>query len=74
MKQSVRLKGHDLEHLIVTIETSLRINNRSQFFLWAQGALQGFIPHETLLCAHGDISSQWLSWHGQRAGFGGERP
>ena len=56
MKQSVRLKGHDLEHLIVTIETSLRINNRSQFFLWAQGALQGFIPHETLLCAHGDIA------------------
>lgn len=56
MKKFVRLNSHDLEHLIVTLETSLTINNRSQFFLWAQGALQGFIPHETLLCAYGDIA------------------
>lgn len=55
MKNSVRLTSHDLEHLIVTIETSLVINKRHQFFLWAQGALQGFIPHETLFCAFGDI-------------------
>jgi transcriptional regulator EpsA len=52
----VRLSASDLEHLIVTIETSLMITNRSQFYLWAQGALQGFIPHETLLCASGDIA------------------
>ena len=56
MKKLVRLNSQDLEHLIVTIETSLTINKRTQFFLWAQGALQGFIAHETLLCAHGDIA------------------
>ncbi len=56
MKEFAGLNGHDIEQLIVTIETSLRINKRFQFYLWAQGALQSFIPHETLLCAHGDIS------------------
>jgi transcriptional regulator EpsA len=56
MKTPVRLNSHDLEHLLVTIETSLTVNKRVQFFLWAQGALQGFIPHETLFCAYGDIA------------------
>ena len=52
----VRLSNSDLEHLVVTMETSLAITTRSQFYLWAQGALQGFIPHETLLCASGDMA------------------
>lgn len=56
MSEFVGLNNHELEHLVFTIETSLKINKRFQFFLWAQGALQGFIPHETLLCAHGDIA------------------
>ena len=57
MKKLVHLSGHDLEHFVVTIETSLKINKRSQFYLWSQGALQGFIPHETLVCAYGDIEN-----------------
>lgn len=56
MTQSARLTSHDMEHLLITIETSLSIHNRVQFFLWSQGALQGFIPHETLFCAYGDIA------------------
>ena len=56
MKEFAGLDSHDMEHLIVTIETSLKITKRFQFYLWAQGALQSFIPHETLLCAHGDLS------------------
>jgi transcriptional regulator EpsA len=56
MKNFVRLNNQDLEHLAVTIETSLTICNRFQFYLWAQGALQGFLPHETLFCVHGDIA------------------
>lgn len=56
MKKFTRLNGQDLEHLLVTIETSLSISNRAQFYLWAQGALQGFIAHETLFCVHGDIA------------------
>jgi transcriptional regulator EpsA len=76
VNRAPRLSGHDLEHLVVTIETSLTISTRSQFFLWSQGALQGFIPHETLLCAYGDIarvrfkhevfSSVVLSAHAER--------
>jgi transcriptional regulator EpsA len=60
MNKFVHLTSHDLEHLVVTIETSLRINNRYQFFLWAQGALQGFIPHETLFGAYGDVAKMSL--------------
>lgn len=60
MKTLVRLKDHDLEHLVVTIEASLAVTVRAQFYLWAQGALQGFIPHETLFCAHGDILQMQL--------------
>jgi transcriptional regulator EpsA len=60
MKQPVRLNGRDLEHLVVTIETSLAVSTRAQFYLWVQGALQGFIPHETLFCGHGDIVKMQL--------------
>ncbi len=60
MKNAVPLKGHDLEHLVVTIESSLAITTRAQFYLWAQGALQGFVPHETLFCGHGDIVKMHL--------------
>ena len=56
MKTFNGLDNQDMEHLLVMFESSLQITKRFQFFLWAQGALQRFIPHETLLCAHGDIS------------------
>ena len=56
MKNRVHLNNHDLEHLLVTIEASLAVVQRSEFYLWAQGALQGFIPHETLFCAYGDVA------------------
>jgi len=49
------LGSQDLEHLALTIETSLQVNRRFQFFLWAQGGLQSLIPHETMICAWGDI-------------------
>jgi len=50
-----RLGASDLEHLLLTLEKSLGVRTRTQFYLWAQGALQGFIVHESLWCAHGDI-------------------
>jgi transcriptional regulator EpsA len=56
MKRFVGLSARDMEHLVVTIDASLKITKRSQFYLWAQGALQGFIPHELLICAYGDIA------------------
>lgn len=56
----VRLNASDLEHLLMTMERALEVQSRSQFFLWAQGALQGFIPHESLWCAHGDLDRMQL--------------
>ena len=56
MRKPVRFTDRDREHLLVTIETSLNIRKRSQFYLWAQGALQGFIAHDMLFCAYGDIA------------------
>ncbi len=55
MKDFSGLVGQDLERLMLTIEASLEISSRAQFFLWAQGALQAFLQHETLICVHGDI-------------------
>lgn len=55
-----RLSTGDLEHLLHTIEKGLEVHTRSQFFLWAQGALQGFIAHEALWCAHGDVERMVL--------------
>jgi transcriptional regulator EpsA len=56
----VHLNPHDLEHLALTIEAAMQVRTRAQFFLWAQGALQGFLPHATLLCAHGDVGRMQL--------------
>lgn len=56
MSSLVGLVSQDMEHLALTIETSLQVNRRFQFFLWSQGALQSFVPHETLVCAYGDIA------------------
>lgn len=61
-KPFVRLDAHDLEHLIVTIEAALQVQTPAQFFLWAQGALQGFIPHEALWCAHGNTERMRLRY------------
>jgi transcriptional regulator EpsA len=59
-KSFVRLSASDLEHLLITIEKSLEIQTRSQFFLWTQGALQGFVTHESLWCGYGDIEANRL--------------
>lgn len=65
----IRLHQHDLEHLLMTIEKSLDIQTRSQFFLWSQGALQGFLAHEALWCAHGDVERMNLRVEGFSRGL-----
>lgn len=45
-----------MERMLFAIEGSLKINGRVQFFLWSQGALQGVLPHDMLLCAFGDVA------------------
>ncbi len=56
MRLLAGLDSQDMEHLALTIDSSLQVTRRFQFFLWTQGALQGFVPHETLVCAYGDIA------------------
>lgn len=48
------LAPQENEHLPGVIEACLRVRQRSQFFLWAQGELQRLLPHEILLCALAD--------------------
>lgn len=56
MKQYTGMQSRDMEHLVVAVESSLKIQTRAQFFMWTQGPLQSFIPHETLVCAYGDVA------------------
>lgn len=42
-----------LERLKDTLEGAVRVRRPNEFYLWAQGALQSFLPHETLVCLHG---------------------
>jgi hypothetical protein len=51
----LRRNTFDASQLLFTMETSIRVVKRFQFFLWAQGSLQTFLPHESLLCASGDF-------------------
>jgi transcriptional regulator EpsA len=53
----VVLPHKDVERLIYAIDGSLKVHRRFQFFLWTQGGLQGLLPHETLICAWGEIES-----------------
>ena len=45
-----------------TAEASLRIKEHMDLFLWLQGDVQRFLPHEVLIAAWGDFSSNALSF------------
>lgn len=45
------LSEREQEYLLRTIEASLQVKKRYQFFLWTQGQLQALLPHEVLICA-----------------------
>ena len=47
---SVLLGAKQPGNLLHVIENSLNISQRHHFFLWAQGALRGLLPHEALIC------------------------
>ena len=44
-----------MERMLHAIEGSLKVSRRVHFFLWSQGALQGLLPHDMLLCVFGDF-------------------
>ncbi|MDB5811745.1 MAG: transcriptional regulator, LuxR family [Betaproteobacteria bacterium] len=44
------LDGSHLESIALTLEHSLAVRTRHQFFGWTQGSLQSLIAHELLIC------------------------
>lgn len=55
MNDSTILDAVARERFFYAVETAHQVVRRYQFFLWAQGALQGVVPHGSLICAYGDL-------------------
>ncbi len=47
----------DGDMLLSAIESSSTVQNRAQLYIWAQGVLQGVLPHRLLLVAMGRLRS-----------------
>ena len=54
-REYIDLSSFEMEAMVLMVESSLKVYRRFQFFLWSQGGLHRFLPHETLLCAWGDV-------------------
>ncbi|MDP3538840.1 MAG: LuxR C-terminal-related transcriptional regulator [Azonexus sp.] len=57
MDTLVTLSTTELERLLVTIESSQQVHRRNQYFLWTQGVLQSFLPHDVLIFGHGEFGA-----------------
>ena len=53
----ITLNPVELERLLITIESSQQVHRRNQYFLWSQGALQSFLPHDVLVFGHGEYGT-----------------
>ncbi|HEY4373028.1 MAG TPA: XrtB/PEP-CTERM-associated transcriptional regulator EpsA [Burkholderiales bacterium] len=52
----------EIDHLFLTIESSLQMRRRYQFYIWAQSRLFILIPHDILVCAHYDHARKSMSY------------
>jgi transcriptional regulator EpsA len=52
----------ETEQLLFTIQSSLQIRRRYQFYIWAQSRLNAMVPHDVLICAHHDPLRRGLSF------------
>jgi len=57
MDSLVTMSPLELERLLITIESSQQVHRRYQFFLWSQGALQSFLPHDVLVVGYGEYGT-----------------
>lgn len=57
MDTLVTLSSVELERLLITIESSQQVHRRNQYFLWSQGVLQSFLPHDLLIFGHGEYGA-----------------
>lgn len=44
------LEPRELEVLLLNFDASLTVSTSRQFYIWAQGLLQGLVPHRALFC------------------------
>jgi len=56
------LTQSETEQLLFTIQSSLTIRRRYQFYIWAQSRLNAMVPHDVLICAHHDPLRRGLSY------------
>jgi transcriptional regulator EpsA len=50
VNEAVMLDDVDWLRFSGAVDASFLVANRQQFFVWTQGALQGLVPHQILLC------------------------
>ncbi|MCE2899141.1 MAG: hypothetical protein LW876_14435, partial [Betaproteobacteria bacterium] len=60
MDQTTMIDEREAERLMHVAQSSLEVRRRSQFFLWSQGQLQSLVPHEVMVCVHGDVARRSL--------------
>jgi transcriptional regulator EpsA len=60
MEDLVILNLREQEYLLRSIESALQVRRRRQFFLWAQGQVQGLLPHEIMVCIQFGMSDEVL--------------
>jgi transcriptional regulator EpsA len=50
VNETVMLEEIDWVRFSNAVDASFRVENRQQFFVWSQSAVQGLVPHQILLC------------------------
>lgn len=56
------LTPSEIDQLFFTIESSLQMRRRYQFYVWAQSRLFTLIPHDMLICAHYDYLRKCMTY------------
>lgn len=60
-RRAFGLSVEEQERYLRVVADSLEIRQHYQLFLWLQGELQAFLPHEILIAAWGDFAQRALS-------------
>lgn len=55
-----RLSASEREMFLRVVQESLAVNHHFELFLWLQGSLQHFLPHDVLIALVGDFSTRRL--------------
>lgn len=59
---NAELSARDMDQLFYALDGALKIRQRHHFYHWSQGGLQAMVPHETLVCAWGDIGGSCFKY------------